>query len=60
VTNTFAELNVVGQPLARRPYTEHVQPLIPDAVGDAKYAQLYFYDPDEALDIRMQRNDKLN
>jgi hypothetical protein len=34
--------------------------LIPNAVRDAKYAQLYFYDPDEALDIRMQRNDKLN
>jgi hypothetical protein len=25
-----------------------------------KYAQLYFYDPDEALNIRMQWNDKLN
>jgi hypothetical protein len=25
--------------------------LIPDAVRDAKYAQLYFYDPGEALDI---------
>jgi hypothetical protein len=34
--------------------------LIPNAVCDAKYAQLYFYNLDEALNIRMQRNDKLN
>jgi hypothetical protein len=38
----------------------HVGSLIPNAVCDAKYAQLYFYDLDEALNIQMQRNNKLN
>jgi hypothetical protein len=37
-----------------------VRSLIPNAIRDAKYAQLYFYNPDEALNIRMQWNNKLN
>lgn len=34
--------------------------IFPDAPENARYSQLYFYDPDEALDIRMRRNGKLN
>jgi hypothetical protein len=34
--------------------------LFPDTANNPCYAQLYFYDPDEALDIQMRRNDKLN
>jgi hypothetical protein len=34
--------------------------LFPNAVDDPSYAQLYFYDPTEALEYRMRRNDGLN
>ena len=34
--------------------------LIPNSVNNPKYAQLYFYDPEEALQIRMNRNTRLN
>jgi hypothetical protein len=34
--------------------------LFPDAQERPKYAQLYFYDPDEALDWQMNRNAKLD
>lgn len=34
--------------------------LFPDAENDPKYAQLYFYDPNEALRHRMDRNGDLN
>ena len=34
--------------------------LFPDSAASPKYAQLYFYDPDEALDHRMKRNKKLS
>jgi hypothetical protein len=37
-----------------------VSPLLPHAENNAKYAQLYFYDPKDALQIRLNRNEGRN
>ena len=37
-----------------------VATLLPHAVDNPKYAQLYFYDPHDALDHRMKKNEELN